>query len=166
MALIGYARVSTRDQDSGLQISALKAAGCAKIFSETASGAKRDRPELMKALDYMRKGDVLVVWKLDRLARSVIQLADTLAMLMAEGIGFQSVTQGIDTTSAAGRLQYNMLAAVAEFERELISERTTAGLDEAKAKRKRLGRKPSMSEDDVNVARALLASDFTATAVA
>lgn len=166
MALIGYARVSTRDQDPAAQITALKAAGCARIFSETASGAKRDRPELMKALDYMRKGDVLVVWKLDRLARSVQQLADTLAMLRKEGMEFRALTQAIDTTTAAGRLQYNVIAAVAEFESELISERTFAGLEEAKAQGKRAGRKAALDEAAVQQARAMLAGGITAKAVA
>lgn len=149
-----------------MQVKALEAAGCNRIFVETASGARRDRPELTRAFEYMRRGDVLVVWKLDRLARSVVQLSETVAQLEADGMGFRSLTQPFDTTTAAGRLQLNVLAAVAEFERELISERTLAGLAEAKEKGMRSGRKPALDAAALSDARAMLAGGATAKAVA
>ena len=134
--LIGYARVSTQDQSPALQLDALKAAGCERIFVEKASGAQRDRPELKSALDFARgdTGDVLVVWKLDRLARSLSQLIDTVDLLEKRGIGFRSLTEAIDTTSAGGRLVFHMFGAMAEFERSIIRERTRAGLDAARAR--------------------------------
>jgi DNA invertase Pin-like site-specific DNA recombinase len=140
--LIGYARVSTKDQDRALQIDALKAAGCEKIFEETASGAKTDRPQLNAALDFMREGDVLVVWKLDRLSRSMKQLIDTVEMLGGKGIEFKSLTDAIDTTTPQGRLVFGIFASLAEFERSLIRERTMAGLEAARAKGNRGGRRP------------------------
>ncbi len=126
MALVGYARVSTSDQDTGLQVEALKRVGCKKIFQEKASGAQRDRPELAKALEYLREGDVLVVWKLDRLARSLKQLIETVEAMGERGIGFQSLTEKIDTTTPAGVLIFNIFGSLAQFERELIRERTRA----------------------------------------
>lgn len=155
--LIGYARVSTQDQDPQLQIDALKAAGCERIFTERASGAQRDRPELAKALDYLREGDALAVWKLDRLARSTLQLIETLQDMKARGIGFRCLTQPIDTTTSAGVLMFQMLGAFAEFERSLIRERTAAGLARAKAQGRRGGRKPKLTEADKAVGRVLLA---------
>jgi DNA invertase Pin-like site-specific DNA recombinase len=140
--LIGYARVSTKDQDRALQTDALKAAGCEKIFEETASGAKTDRPELAAALDFMREGDVLVVWKLDRLSRSMKQLIDTVEMLNGKGIEFKSLTDAIDTTTPQGKLVFGIFASLAEFERSLIRERTMAGLAAARAKGNRGGRRP------------------------
>ena len=138
--LIGYARVSTRDQTPALQLDALEAAGCERIFEETASGAHRDRPQLAAALDWMREGDALAVWRLDRLARSVRQLIDTVENLDARGIGFRSLTEAIDTTTAGGRLVFHIFGALAEFERNLISERTRAGLDAARARGQSAGR--------------------------
>ena len=114
-------------------VDALKAAGCERIFTETASGAQRDRPELARALDYMRKGDVLVVWKLDRLARSIKQLIETIELLDGEGIGFQSVTEAMDTTTPGGRLLFHICGALAELERGIIRELTAAGLAAARA---------------------------------
>ncbi len=108
-------------------------AGCEKIFEEKASGAQRDRPELLAALDYMRDGDTLVVWKLDRLARSLKQLIETVEMMEARGIGFRSLTESIDTTTTGGKLVFHIFAALAEFERGVIRERTTAGLAAARA---------------------------------
>ncbi len=133
--LIGYARVSTQDQTPALQLDALKAAGCEPIFVEKASGVQGDRPEL-KAADYVREnaGDVLVVWKLDRLARSLSQLIDTADQLERRGIGFRSLTEAIDTTSAGGRLVFHVFGAMTEFERSIIRERTKAGLDAARAR--------------------------------
>ena len=154
---VGYARVSTRDQNPALQIEALTAAGCDRIFTEQASGARRDRPELAAALDYIRNGDTLVVWKLDRLARSVRQLVETAADLQARQIGLRVLTQQIDTTTAGGRLVFHVFAAVAEFERELTLERTAAGLANARAQGKRGGRKAALGAAEIRRARAMLA---------
>ena len=157
--LVGYARVSTQDQKSALQLDALKAAGCEKVFKEKASGAQRDRPQLIAAIDYMRKGDTLVVWKLDRLARSMKQLIETVEGLEAEGIGFRSLTEAIDTTTSGGKLVFHIFGALAEFERTIIRERTRAGLGAANARGRKGGRPRAMSDDDLKMARALLADD-------
>lgn len=154
--LIGYARVSTRDQKPHLQMDALREAGCERIFEETASGAKRDRPELVAAHDYMRSGDTLVVWKLDRLARSTRQLLETVEALEQRGIGLKILTQNMDTTSAGGRLIFTVFSAIAEFEREIICERTRAGLDAARFRGRKGGRPRALSEKDLKQARALL----------
>jgi DNA invertase Pin-like site-specific DNA recombinase len=154
--LIGYARVSTHDQNPALQLDALNAAGCDRIFEEKASGAQRDRPELKAALDYMRDDDVLVVWKLDRLARSLGQLIETVESLERRGIGFRSLTEQIDTTTAPGRLIFHIFGAMAEFERSIIRERTRAGLDAARARGRKGGRPRSLSEKDLAAAKALL----------
>lgn len=157
--LVGYARVSTQDQNLDLQIDALKAAGCEKIFIEKASGAQRDRPELQAAIEYARSGDTLVVWKLDRLARSIKQLIETIEGLGRRSIGFRSLTEAIDTTTAGGRLIFHIFGALAEFERAIIKERTRAGLDAAKARGRVGGRPPKLSEEDIKVAKALLADE-------
>lgn len=154
--LVGYARVSTRDQNPALQLEALRAAGCDKTFTEKASGAQRDRPELQAALEYLRAGDALVVWKLDRLARSVRQLVETAELLQTREIGLKVITQAIDTTSPSGRLTFHLLAAIAEFERELTLERTHAGLAHARALGRRGGRKPAMGEPEIRRAKAML----------
>jgi DNA invertase Pin-like site-specific DNA recombinase len=154
--MIGYARVSTQDQNPALQLDALKAVGCDRIFEEKASGAQRDRPELKAALEYMRDDDVLVVWKLDRLARSLGQLIETVEGLERRGIGFRSLTEQIDTTTAPGRLTFHIFGAMAEFERSIIRERTRAGLDAARARGRNGGRPRSLSEKDLAAARALL----------
>lgn len=155
--LIGYARVSTQDQNPQLQIDALQQAGCDKIFTEKASGARADRPELQAALDYMRDGDTLVVWRLDRLARSVKQLIGTVEALDERQIGFRSLTEAIDTTTSGGRLVFHLFAALAEFERSIIRERTRAGLDAAIARGRKGGRPPSLSDADRAAALALFA---------
>lgn len=155
--LVGYARVSTLDQNPALQIDALKAAGCEKLFVEKASGASRDRPELKAAIDYVREGDTLVVWKLDRLARSLKQLIETVAMLEARGIGLRSLTESIDTTTAGGRLIFHIFGALAEFERTVIRERTKAGLSAARARGRVGGRPAKLLPNDVKAAKALLA---------
>lgn len=155
--LVGYARVSTQDQDTSLQRVALEGTGCGRVFQETASGAQRDRPELLAALEYMREGDTLVVWKLDRLARSLKQLIETVEGLERRGVGFRSVTENIDTTSPGGKLVFHIFAALAEFERGLIRERTMAGLVSAKAQGRVGGRPKALSDKDKTAARALLA---------
>lgn len=154
--LIGYARVSTQDQTPALQLDALQAAGCEWVFEEKASGAQRDRPELKAAIDYARPGDMLVVWRLDRLARSIKQLIETVEGLEARNIGFRSLTETIDTTSAGGRLVFHIFAGLAEFERSIIRERTMAGLASARARGRLGGRPRSLSEADLAAARALL----------
>lgn len=154
--LIGYARISTQDQK--LQLDALDAAGCIRIFEERASGAQRDRPALLAAIDFLRSGDTLVVWKFDRLARSLRQLIDTLDALEARGCGFRSLTENIDTTTCGGRLVFHIFGALAEFERSIIRERTMAGLDAARAGGRLGGRPPAMTPTDIAVARTLLAN--------
>jgi DNA invertase Pin-like site-specific DNA recombinase len=156
--LIGYARVSTQDQTPALQLDTLKAAGCDRIFVEKASGAQRDRPELNAALDYLRPdaGDVLVVWKLDRLARSLSQLIETADLLQKRGVGLRSLTEAIDTTSAGGRLVFHVFGAMAEFERSIMRERTQAGLQAARSRGRTGGRPPALSAKDVSAAKALL----------
>jgi DNA invertase Pin-like site-specific DNA recombinase len=139
---IGYARVSTRDQNAALQRDALAAAGCGRIYSDTASGAKAERPELERMLADARPGDVVVIWKLDRLGRSLRHLLEIAAGLSGRGVGLQSLNDPIDTTTAQGRLVFGIFASLAEFERELIRERTQAGLSSARA-RGRLGGRPA-----------------------
>jgi len=153
---IGYARVSTAEQNLTLQTDALKAAGCERIFEETASGGKADRPGLEQALDFMRPGDTLVVWKLDRLARSMRQLIDTVALLQSKGIGFRSLTESIDTTTAGGMLVFHIFGALAEFERAMIRERTRAGLDAARARGRKGGRPSKLSKADLRMAATLV----------
>ena len=165
--LVGYARVSTLDQNPALQIDALNAAGCERLFVEKASGASRDRPELKAALDYVREGDTLVVWKLDRLARSLKQLIETVGLLEERGIGLRSVTEAIDTTTAGGRLIFHIFGALSEFERTVIRERTKAGLSAARARGRVGGRPAKLSTTDLKAAKALLADEgITVTEVA
>jgi len=154
--LIGYARISTQEQSPDLQLDALQQAGCKKILEEKVSGAKRDRPQLAEALKYMRSGDVLVVWKLDRLARSLKQLIETVENLEKQGIGFRSLTENIDTTSPSGKLVFHLFGALAEFERAIIKERTMAGLASAKARGRVGGRPRALSTKDVTKAKAML----------
>ncbi len=154
--LVGYARVSTQDQDVALQIDALNEVDCERIFEEKASGAQRDRPQLKEAVAYMRPGDTLVVWKLDRLARSLKQLIETVEGLEEKGIGFRSLTEAIDTTTSGGKLIFHIFAALAEFERSIIHERTMAGLTSARARGRLGGRPPALSSDDVAAAKAML----------
>jgi DNA invertase Pin-like site-specific DNA recombinase len=154
--LVGYARVSTQDQNPALQLDALKAAGCEKVFVEKASGAQRDRPELLAALDTLRAGDSLVVWKLDRLARSLKQLIETVELLDSRSIGLRSLTEAIDTTTAGGKLIFHVFGALAEFERSIIRERTKAGLDAARALGKKGGRPPALAAKDLAAAKAML----------
>ncbi len=164
---IGYARVSTQEQNPKAQIDALEADGCVRIFTETASGAQRDRPEFRAALDYMRPGDTLVVWKLDRLARSLKQLIETVERLGERDIGLRSLTEQIDTTSPGGRLIFHIFGALAEFERAIIRERTMAGLKAARSQGRVGGRPSALSEKDLAAARALLLDpEITVTEIA
>ena len=151
---IGYARVSTDDQKMDLQRDALKAAGCEKVFTDTASGAKAERPGLADALAFARKGDSLVVWRLDRLGRSLPELVKVVGELEAAGAGFESTTERIETSTAAGRLVFHVFAALAEFERRLIVERTMAGLAAARA-RGRKGGRPGLPAEKIAAIHAL-----------
>ncbi len=137
---IGYARVSTKEQSVDLQVDALRRAGCAKVFQEVVSGAKAERPVLETLLASLRPGDVLVIWKLDRLGRSLRHLVELAATLMDEEVGLRSLNDPIDTTTPQGRLAFNLFASLAEFERDLIRERTQAGLVAARARGRQGGR--------------------------
>lgn len=154
--LVGYARVSTQDQNPALQIDALKAAGCAKIFVEQASSVK-ERPQLAAALDYLREGDTFIFWKLDRIGRSLKEVILTLDDFRRRGIGVKCLTQPIDTTTAAGRLAANMIGAVAEYEHELIRERTKAGLAAAAARGRKGGRPTVLDSEKMAMAKILMA---------
>src|SRR5499427_4177419 len=143
--LIGYARVSTDDQDTSAQVAALKAAGCERIFREKASGGRWDRPELHRLLDQLRKEDVLVVWKLDRLSRSLRDVLTIMERLEEARAGFRSLTEAIDTTTPAGRMMMQMVGAFAEFERAMLRERTKAGLDAARREGRVGGRRPKLT---------------------
>ena len=142
---IGYARVSTHDQNLDLQKDALEKAGCEKIFVDEISGTVAKREGLEKAKEILRKGDMLIVWRLDRLGRSIRDLIDWVTLLEEEGIGFKSLQESIDTTTSSGKLVFHIFAALAEFERNLIRERTNAGLASARARGKLGGRKKSLS---------------------
>jgi DNA invertase Pin-like site-specific DNA recombinase len=155
---IGYARVSTDQQDHALQLDALQQAGCERIFIETASGTRTDRPELAKALDQAREGDVLVVWRLDRLARSLRHFIDIADDLNRRGVALKSITEAIDTTTPSGRFMFNILGALSSMEREIIVERTRAGLRAAAARGRIGGRPPALDESKVRAAKAMLAS--------
>jgi DNA invertase Pin-like site-specific DNA recombinase len=153
---IGYARVSTQDQNSELQFDALTVASCDQIFHEKVSGKSKERTELTTCLKVLRKGDTLVVWRLDRLGRSLTDLVAIVQSLEERGVGFQSLTESIDTTNAGGKLVFHVFAALAEFERNLIRERTIAGLAAARARGRKGGRKVKMEKADVRKAAAML----------
>lgn len=155
-SLIGYARVSTADQSLDMQVSALKKAGCDQVFTDVASGAKADRPGLQKALEYLRKGDTLMVWKLDRLGRTLPHLVRTVDDLRARGVGFSSITDGFDTSNPQGKLMFNVIAMLAEYERDLISERTKASLGAAKARGRKGGRRVTVTPEVLEKARVLM----------
>lgn len=159
--LIGYARVSTGDQTLDLQTDALTAAGCDRIFTDTLSGAKSDRPGLEEALDYVRSGDTLVVWRLDRLGRSLQHLIETVTQLEQRGIGFRSLTESIDTTTSGGKLIFHVFGALAEFERDLIRERTNAGLAAARARGRVGGRPRKLTAKQIELARRMHADKQT-----
>ena len=150
---IGYARVSTTDQNLDLQTDALKAAGCEKIFSDRGvSGAKTERPGLDKMLDQIRKGDILVIWKLDRLGRSLSHLLSIIENLKQKGVDFASVQDGFDTSTASGKMVFSVIGAMAEYERNLTRERTMAGLAAARARGRMGGHPKSLDESQVKVA--------------
>jgi DNA invertase Pin-like site-specific DNA recombinase len=161
MAAIGYARVSTTDQDLALQLDALAKAGCARIFEDKASGAKTDRPGLAAALSFVRQGDILMVWKLDRLGRSLPHLIETVNALEARSVSFRSLTEAIDTTTLGGRLVFHIFGALGQFERDLIRERTRAGLEAAAVRGRRGGRKPVVTEEKLRRAQTLLTQGLT-----
>lgn len=166
-AHIGYARVSTSDQSVDLQRDALAAAGCSRIFEDSSSGTVRDRPELLAAINYLRAGDTLVVWRLDRLGRSLKHLIETVQLLDERGVGFRSLHENIDTTTSTGRLVFHIFAALAEFERDLIVDRTKAGLEAARLRGAKAGRPPALSADQIKVVRNLhSAGDTTVQQIA
>ncbi len=164
--LIGYARVSTQDQNLELQTEALRNAGCKKIFEDRASGSRAERLGLTQARESLRAGDTLVVWKLDRLGRSVKQLVELVGELQNEGVQFKSLTDSIDTGTASGRFFFHVMASLAEMERELIVERTRAGLEIARQLGRTGGRKRVMTEGKVKAAKKLLSSGVPARDVA
>jgi DNA invertase Pin-like site-specific DNA recombinase len=147
MMKLGYARVSTNEQDTAAQVSALKSAGCEKIFREKASGGRRDRPELIRLLDQLRNGDILIVSRLDRLSRSLRDLLMIMERIKEAEAGFRSLTEAIDTTSAPGRMMMQMVGAFAEFERAILRERTKTGLDAARKRGSIGGRRPKLRPD-------------------
>lgn len=161
MVSIGYVRVSTLEQNPTLQFDALAAAGCTKVFEDRASGARADRPGLQKTLDYVRDGDVLIVWKLDRLGRSLRHLIETVSLLEKRGVGFRSVTEAIDTTTPGGRLVFHLFGALSQFERELVRERTRAGLAAAEARGRKGGRKPVITSEKLKRAREIIQKGLT-----
>jgi len=164
---IGYARVSTADQDLAPQLDVLRAKGCEPIYSEHASGNHADRPELAQAMKALRAGDTLVVWRLDRLGRSLPDLIATVNELASRGVAFESVTEAIDTTTASGKLVFNIFASLADFERHLIGERTRAGLAAGRARGRMGGRPPALTSRQLREARLLLTDpEATVTAVA
>jgi DNA invertase Pin-like site-specific DNA recombinase len=154
---IGYARVSTEDQNLDLQRDALKKAGCEQIYTDRVSGTKAERKGLTEALSHLRTGDTLVVWRLDRLGRSLKHLIDTITQLQERGVGFKSLTESIDTTTTGGRLVFNIFASLAEFEREIIRERTNAGLSSARARGRSGGRPKALTEKQVQMLNNLAA---------
>lgn len=165
--LIGYARVSTNEQDTAAQVNALKAPSCERIYRAKASGGRWDRPELHRLLDQLRKGDVLVVWKLDRLSRSLRDVLTIMERLADAKAGFRSLTEAIDTTTPAGRMMMQMVGAFAEFERAMLKERTKAGLEAARQEGRIGGRRPKLSlHQRAEITRMVSRGDKTAADVA
>jgi len=162
--LIGYARVSTDDQNLDLQRDALTNAGCEQIFTDRVSGTKAERKGLTEALSHLRSGDTLCVWRLDRLGRSLRHLIDTVTSLQEKGVGFKSLTESIDTTTSGGRLVFNIFGSLAEFEREIIRERTQAGLQSARSRGKTGGRPKALTEKQVQQLRQLAADKTNSVA--
>jgi DNA invertase Pin-like site-specific DNA recombinase len=161
LAKVGYARISTIDQNPTLQLDALAAEGCVKVFEDRASGARADRAGLRSALEYVRDGDVLIVWKLDRLGRSLPHLIETVTSLATRGVGFRSITEAIDTTTPGGRLVFHLFGALGQFERDLIQERTRAGLAAAAVRGRKGGRKPVVTGEKLRRARSIIAKGLT-----
>jgi DNA invertase Pin-like site-specific DNA recombinase len=155
--LLGYARVSTLEQNAELQRDALDAAGCWRVFTDQVSGVTESRPELDRLLGQVRAGDTVVVWRLDRLGRSLRHLIEVVEDLSAQGVGFRSITEAIDTTTSGGRLIFHVFGALAEFERDLIRERTLAGLESARARGRMGGRPTVMTKDKTTAARRMYA---------
>lgn len=162
--LVGYARVSTADQSLHLQRDALKKAGCKRIFTDVASGANAERPGLAKAIEFVRRGDTIVVWKLDRLGRSLAHLIESVRSLHARKVGFRSLQESLDTRTSGGKLVFHVFGALAEFERDIIRERTNAGLAAARARGRKGGRPRVLDEEKTALARTLH-KEGTATAV-
>jgi DNA invertase Pin-like site-specific DNA recombinase len=156
--LIGYARVSTGEQNLNLQVDALKQAGCGEVYTDEMSGTKSERPGLEKALAYARAGDTLVVWRLDRLGRSLKDLVKKVEDLQKRGVGFRSLHESIDTTSSVGKFQFHVFSALAEFERDLIRDRTMAGLRAARERGRRGGRRRSLTPEQISMAARLIKS--------
>ena len=165
--LIGYARVSTDDQDTAAQVAALEAAGCERIFREKASGGRWERPQFLRLLNQLRSGDVVVVWKLDRLSRSLRDVLTIMEQLGEAGAGFRSLTEAIDTTTPAGRMMMQIVGAFAEFERAMLRERTQAGVDAARQQGRVGGRRPKLSPQQQSEIRKMVSEgDKTAAAAA
>ena len=164
---LGYARVSKADdQDTAAQVGALKAAGCTRVFEEKASGGRWDRPELHRLLDQLRQGDALVVWKLDRLSRSLKDLLHILEKIEAAGAGFRSLIEAIDTSGPAGRMMMQMLGSFAEFERAMVRERTKAGLKAARDRGRKGGRRPKLTPEQKAEVLEMLAAGRSAADLA
>lgn len=161
MALIGYARVSIAEQHLDLQKSALTKAGCEDIHEDRASGANAERPGLVEMLGQVRRDDTLVVWKLDRLGRSMAHLIETVRNLESKGVGFRSLTEGVDTTTPGGTLVFHIFSALAQFERDLIRERTSAGLKAAEARGRKGGRRPVVTPDKLERAKVHVTAGLT-----
>lgn len=161
---IGYARISTHDQNLALQNDALAAAGCEKIFTDVASGAATERAGLADALTHLRSGDVLVVWRLDRLGRSLKHLIETVTALQSRAVGFRSLTEGIETETSGGRLVFHLFACLSEFERSVIQERTRAGLAAARARGRRGGRPAVLDADEIALAQRMHADPANSAA--
>lgn len=159
--LLGYARVSTTEQSVDAQRDALSVAGCSRVWVETASGATTSRPQLSDLFSHLRHGDTLVVWRLDRLGRSLPHLLQTVEQLDGDGVGFRSLTEAIDTTTSGGKLIYSIFGALAEFERNLIRERTNLGLAAARAQGRLGGRPPAMSVTQVRQAKRMRAGGMS-----
>ena len=164
--LLGYARVSTQDQDASLQVLALEAAGCPKVFIDQASGSTTKRPELDKLLAYAREGDTLVVWRLDRLGRSTQHLLRTIEELGQRGVGFRSLTEAISTDSASGALLLTIMSAIAQFELSLVKERTIAGIQAARNRGVRIGRPPKVTLTKIEAAKEMKAAGMSTSEIA
>jgi DNA invertase Pin-like site-specific DNA recombinase len=164
--VIGYARVSTTEQNPALQLDALESVGAVRIFTDYCSGMSTERPELAKCLDYLQPGNVLAVWRVDRLGRSVPHLVSTVSALAARGVQFRSLTESIDTTTAGGELVFTIFAALAQMERRILSERTHAGLDAARARGRVGGRLTVMTKERTEAARKLRADGVPVTQIA